>query len=361
MRDAIKTVWTNPYVRVAAALATAYLLARLFVVVQPASAMFLAGWGLAYLANPLVDRIETRGVPRGLAVAIVVTVLVALALLLVGFATIAIRDVVREVDGGLTLSERAAAWLEQAPENLRRLLPGALYDALAGPLATLGDLLREAGQVLAPHAEAIGTGLYGIVSGTVTGAFFTVVALVVTIYLSYGFHRFNAAALRIVPEPYQDGVARLANTFDRVAGGYVRGQLLIALVVGVMITLGLTLVGLPLAGLIGLIAGVLNLIPLVGTVLPVVPALIIAVAEGWWTVLLVVVVFVAANQIDAQLLTPLVMARSTRLHPVTVMLSVIGGFAFGGIVAAIFAVPVAAFVKVLYTERYLSSRFYRQG
>src|SRR6056297_3160290 len=125
-----------------------------------------------------------------------------------------------------------------------------------------------------------------------------------------------------------------------------------------MITLGLTLVGLPLAGLIGLIAGVLNLIPLVGTV---VPALIIAVAEGWWSVLLVVVVFVAANQIDAQLLTPLVMAKSTRLHPVTVMLSVIGGFAFGGIVAAIFAVPVAAFVKVLYTERYLSSRFYRQG
>jgi len=361
MRDAIKTVWTNPYVRVAAALAAAYLLARLFVVVQPASAMFLAGWGLAYLANPLVDRIERRGVPRGLAVAIVVTVLVALALLLVGFATIAIRDVVREVDGGLTLSERAAAWLEQAPENLRRLLPGALYDALAGPLATLGDLLREAGQVLAPHAEAIGTGLYGIVSGTVAGAFFTVVALVVTIYLSYGFHRFNAAALRVVPEPYQDEVASLATTFDRVAGGYVRGQLLIALVVGVMITLGLTLVGLPLAGLIGLIAGVLNLIPLVGTVLPVVPALIIAVAEGWWTVLLVVVVFVAANQIDAQLLTPLVMARSTRLHPVTVMLSVIGGFAFGGIVAAIFAVPVAAFVKVLYTERYLSSRFYREG
>jgi len=361
MRDAIKTVWTNPYVRVAAALAAAYVAARLFFAVQPASAMFLAGWGLAYLVNPLVDRIERRGVPRGLAVAIVVTVIVLLASLVVGFAAIAIRDVVREVDGGLTLSERAAEWLEQAPVNLQRLLPDPLYEAVAGPLATLGDLLREAGRVLAPHAEAIGTGLYGVVSGTVAGAFFTVVALVVTIYLSYGFHRFNAAALRMVPEPYQEEVASLARTSDRVAGGYVRGQLLIALIVGVMISLGLTLIGLPLAGLIGLIAGVLNLIPLVGTVLPVVPALIIAVAEGWWTVLLVVVVFVAANQIDTQLLTPLVMARSTRLHPVTVMLSIVGGFALGGIVAAIFAVPIAAFVKVLYTERYLSSRFYRKG
>lgn len=361
MRDAIRTVWKNPYVRVAAALVAAYLAARLFVAVQPASAIFLAGWGLAYLVNPLIDRIEARGVPRGLAVAIVVTVLVAATWLLVGFATVAIRNVVTEVEGGLTLTERAVAWLEQVPANLQRLLPGTLYDPIAGPLATLGDLLREAGQALAPHAEAIGTRLYSIVSGTVTGAFVMLVALVVTIYLSYGFHRFNAAALHAVPEPYQDEVVKLARTFDEVAGGYVRGQLLIALVVGVMVTLGLTLIGLPLAGLIGLIAGVLNLIPLVGTVLPVIPALIIAMAEGWWAVLFVIVVFVAANQVDAQLLTPLVMARSTHLQPVTVMLSVIGGFALGGFLLAIIAVPIAAFVKVLYTERYLFSQFYRNG
>ena len=361
MRDAIRTVWKNPYVRVAFALAGVYLFARAFLAVQPAGAMLLAGWGLAYLVNPLIDRLERHGLPRGLAVALVITLLAALTVLLIGFATMSIREVVREVDGGLTLSERAAAWLEQAPDTLRSLLPDALANALAGPLATLGDLLREAGRILGSHAEAIGTGIFDVVSGTVAGVFFTVVTLIVTIYMSYGFHRLNASALRIAPEPYQAELVSLATTFDRVAGGYIRGQLLIALAVGVMIALGLTLIGLPLAGLIGLIAGVLNLVPLVGTVLPVVPALIIALAEGWWTALLVVLVFVVANQLDAQLLTPLVMAKSTRLHPVTVMLSVIGGFAFGGIVGAIFAVPFAGFVKALYTERYLRSRFHRYG
>ncbi len=230
----------------------------------------------------------------------------------------------------------------------------------AGPLTTLGDLLREAGKVLAPHAESITTAVYGLVSGTVTGAFAMFVSLVVTVYLSFGFHRFNAAALHAVPEPYQDEVAKLAKSFDEVAGGYVRGQLLISVAVGGMITLGLTLIGLPLAGLIGLLAGMLNMIPLVGT-LAVVPALVIALSEGWWALLLVVVVFVATNQIDGQLLTPLVMAKSTHLEPVTVMLSVIAGFAIGGFVFAIIAVPLAAFVKVLYTERYLSSHFYRNG
>lgn len=359
MGDAIRTVWTNPYVRVAAALTVAYLALQLFVGAQPASAIFLAGWGLAYLVNPLIDLIQ-RVVPRLLAVAIVVTLLVAVASLLVGYAAVAIRGVVTEVEGGLTLTERAFAWVEDAPSNLERLLPGAVYSAIAGPLTTLADLLNEAGKVLAPHAEAIGTGLYSFVSGTVSGTFSMFVALVVTMYLSYGFHRFNAAALHAVPQPYQDEVAKLAKSFDEVAGGYVRGQLLIAVAVGVMITLGLTLIGLPLAGLIGLLAGMLNMIPLIGTV-AVIPALVIALSEGWWAVLLVIVVFFATNQIDSQLLTPLVMAKSTHLQPVTVMLSVIAGFALGGVFLAIVAVPIAAFVKLLYTERYLSSHFYRNG
>lgn len=360
MRDAIRTVWSNPYVRVVAALAAAYLALRLFGAAQPASAIFVAGWGLAYLVNPLIDRIQSTGIPRILAVAIVVTLLTAIVGLLVGYATVAIRGVVTESDGGLTFTERAVEWVQQAPANLERLLPDAVYGVFAGPLTTLGDLLREAGQVLAPHAEAITTGVYGFVSGTVTGAFALFVSLVVTIYLSYGFHRFNAAALRAVPEPYQDDVAKLAKSLDEVAGGYVRGQLLISVAVGAMIALGLTLIGLPLAGLIGLLAGLLNMIPLVGTV-AVVPALVIALSEGWWTLLLVIVVFVATNQIDSQLLTPLVMAKSTHLEPVTVLLSVIAGFAVGGIFLAIIAVPIAAFVKVLYTERYLSSHFYRNG
>jgi predicted PurR-regulated permease PerM len=78
-------------------------------------------------------------------------------------------------------------------------------------------------------------------------------------------------------------------------------------------------------------------------------------------VVLVLVIFVAANQIDNHLLTPLIMAKSTSLHPVTVILAVMGGFAFGGLVTAVFAVPLVAFAKVLFVERYHASRYYRLG
>jgi predicted PurR-regulated permease PerM len=188
-----------------------------------------------------------------------------------------------------------------------------------------------------------------------------VLVLILTVYVLIDFERISASLWGAVPRPYRRQVRSLAETLDRVTGAYVRGQLLIAGVVGLMVFVGLSLVGLPGAGLIGLLAGILNVVPFIGSIVPVIPAVLIAIGGGWVQVVLVLLVFVVANQIDTHALTPLVLSRSTELHPVTVMLAVVAGFALGGLWVAILAVPAAAFLKALYEEYYTKSSFYRSG
>jgi len=361
MRKALTTVWANPYVRVAVGAAILGLLLAAFVAVQPAGSLFLTALGLAYLLNPVVDGLQARRVHRRLAVALVAIGLIAVASAVTSLGVVAVRNTLTESDGGITLSESVTTWFERLPDNLERLVPDAVYEAIAEPLATLGDLLRQAVRALAPYFERIGAGVYDLVSGTVTGVAFFLLVLVLTVYVLHDYHRFVASLLDAWPEPVQPTVRSVARTFDRAVGGYVRGQVVIAVAVGTMVYLGLAIVGLPFAGVIGVLAGLLNVVPYLGTVVPAVPALVIAVAGGWWQVVFVLVVFVATNQIDNHVLTPQILSRSTRLHPVTVIVAIIGGFAFGGLVAAIFAVPLVAFAKAIYTEHYLGSRFYREG
>jgi predicted PurR-regulated permease PerM len=361
LREAVARVWANPYVRVLLALVAVALLVLAFVMVQPAGTLFVVAFGLAYLFNPVVDWLEARRIHRAIGVALVAVALSALTWLVVAFGLTAVRNTLTEGEEGITLTEAATAFLQDLPANAQRLLPRDLYDLVAEPIAAIGGVLRQGTRALAPWVEELGAALYGAVSGAVVGLGLGVLVLVLTVYALYDYHRLSEALLGVWPKPYQPRVRALTGTIDGVLGGYIRGQLLIAAAVGVMVAGGLALVGLPMAGFIGLLAGFLNVVPFLGTIVPVVPALVIALGDGWLTVVLVSVVFVVANQIDNHVLTPMILSRSTRLHPVTVMLAVIGGFAVGGLWTAVFAVPIVAFLKVLYIEHYLETRFYREG
>ena len=359
MHEALKTVWANPYVKVLVGIGFAVVAVLVFRAVHPAGMLFLAAFGLAYLANPIVDWLEGRGVQRGFGVALVAITLVVAVWLASQLSINAISKTFTEGEEGIALTETASAWFVDLPENFERLVPDAIMEFIAGPLATFSDVLEEVGRMLAPHIEELTGAVVGVLSGTVTGVFQAALVLILTVYVLYDYHRFTESFLSAIPRPYRDTVRSLAVTLDSVMGGYIRGQLIVAASVGVMVIIGLTIIGLPLAGFIGLIAGLLNIVPFLGSIVPAIPALIIALAGGWWQVILVILVFVIANQIDNHLLTPFVLSRSTALHPVTVILAVIGGFAFGGLLAAILAVPVVAFAKALFEDHYKTSRFYR--
>jgi predicted PurR-regulated permease PerM len=131
-------------------------------------------------------------------------------------------------------------------------------------------------------------------------------------------------------------------------GGFFRGQLLVAFIVAVMSSLGLALIGLPYWAVVGVIAGFFNLVPLIGPFVGAVPAIIIALAlRTPATALLVIVVLTVVQQIDNHFISPNVMRWSVKLHPVTVMLTLIVGAALAGFFGMLVAVPIVASIKVV--------------
>ncbi len=361
MREALKTVWANPYVRVLVGLAALVVLVLVFRAVAPAGALFLGAMGIAYLINPIVDWLQHRRVWRGFGVGIVALTLIGLLWGATIFALNAVSAAIAENDDGIGLSQTIIDFFKELPDAAARTLPVAISDVVVGPLNALASSIRRLDEVLEPYAEAITRGAVEVVGLTVAGTVQAALLVVLTVYALYDYHRLSAALLALFPTPYQPTVRSLAATLDRVTGTYIRGQVLIAASVGLMVFLGLSAIGLPLAGVIGLLAALLNIVPFIGSVIPAIPAVVIALGGGWVQVLLVILVFVIANQIDANVLTPLILSKSTQLHPVSVMLAVIGGFAYGGILTAILAVPAVGFLKALYAEYYTESSFYRRG
>lgn len=361
MREALTTIWKNPYVRVLVALVVVAVLVWLFIATQPAGALFLTALGIAYLVSPVVEFLKRYRVPRAASVGLIASILVLVSVLLSQYTIDTIGAIVTEGDEGLTLAETVPEFFMSLPERIENLLPESVRASARGPLDALDDSIQGIDEQLVPYLEEITVGTYGFLRGTVSQVVNGFLVLILTIYVLIDYERISASMRAVVPKPYREPVGSLAETLDRVTGGYVRGQLLIAAVLGLMIFAGLSLVGLPGAGLIGLLAGILNIVPFIGSIVPAIPALLIALGGGWVQVILVLVVFVAANQIDAHALTPIVLSRSTKLHPVTVMIAVVAGFALGGIVTAILAVPAVAFVKALYEEYYTKSSFYEHG
>lgn len=359
MRQALKVVWANPYVKVLVAvfgLVAAYLAFR---ATQPAGTLFLLAYALAHLANPLVDAMERRGARRPFGVALAAFLVVGVMWTVSQLSLNALSSTFTKGEEGVTLTESATEWFVELPQNLERLLSPTLFRALAGPFGTLNDLLERLGSLLEPQMESITTTMLGVVTGTLSSVFQAGVVLMLTVYLLHDYHRINQNLFAAVPWRYKDRALAVATTLDETIGAYVRGQLLVAAMVGVLVGVGLTIVGLPLAGFIGLLAGLLNIVPFLGSVAPAIPAVIIALAGGWWQVALVIAVFVIANQIDNHVLTPLILAKSTTLHPVTVVLGVIAGFAVAGFVGSIVAVPLIAFLKALYTDHLRHGPLYR--
>ncbi|MBW6457286.1 MAG: AI-2E family transporter [Trueperaceae bacterium] len=373
---AIETLWRNPWVRGLTYLVAAILL-LVFLITQRSAYAFalqvaVAGFLIAYIFNPLVDLLGRLRINRGLAVTLVFLLLVQA--LVAG--SVLFSQVVAE----------AARFVNLLPAALSNL--GDTFGVVSGWLGRLGeslpDVLRErfgieaggeefAAQVQDQIAAWLTAGAQGVVAflermlsegpgvlvagatTIVSGAFQVVLIAIASVYMLYDFPRLTANARRFVPVRYRGLHGDLVRKADRAVGGYLRGQVLIAIALGFLLWIGLSLIGLPLATAISVLAAVFNLVPYLGPIVATVPAVLLGFTVSPLTALLALIVFFAANQIEAHLLGPMILAKSTDLHPVTVLVSILVGVGFLGLLGAFLAVPVVALVKVV-LEEYLLTR-----
>ncbi len=369
MREAFIAVWRNPYVRVATFLLGLYVLYAFLIRAGQVLVVFAAAYALAYLANPLIVALERRRLPRGLGVLVVYI----LGFLFLGLASVLVYQVFLQLSSFVqdipSLAERVLGWAKGAPGWLERWLKpygleAPLSEAVTKASQGLGALLQNITGTLLGWIEALVAGGKGLVQGLaaiVGGIFQLVLVFLVAAYLMLDFPKVGRTLIEAFPRPYQPFVKDLARNVDRAVGGFVRGQLVVAALVGTVVGVGLWVLGVPLAASLGFIAGVFNLVPYLGVVISIVPAVLLAAAKGWPFVLGTVAVFVLANQLEAQVFSPLILGRATQLHPVTVILSILTGGVLFGLWGALLAVPAVAFLKLVMSEYYTKSDFYNKG
>ena len=174
-----------------------------------------------------------------------------------------------------------------------------------------------------------------------------VLVLVVTFYLLIDERRLKVVTLRTLEPSRRPAARRVFREVARVFGAYVRAQMLVAISLGALVTAVLWLFGVPYAVFLGMFAALAELIPMIGPIVGAVPALIVAGTLGGATILWVAVAFVVIQQIESNVLVPRLTAHAVGLHPIGSILALVLGFEIGGVIGALFAVPIAGLLWVL--------------
>ncbi|MGF1513581.1 MAG: AI-2E family transporter [Elainellaceae cyanobacterium] len=196
-----------------------------------------------------------------------------------------------------------------------------------------------------------------ITTGLVGGVFSVVLAIFISGYMVSDSRKLIRGLVSLLPQPWDERLAAQMTPISNRIGSYVRGRILVSAVLGVIITTTLRFLGLSDFALgLGAIAGITNLIPFIGPFLGAIPALTIAISQGWWTLLWVAVLFAVVQNLETYVLDPLLVGSSVGVHPLYQLLAVLGGTQVLGIIGAIIVPPWIAGAAVLVENLYLQPK-----
>jgi predicted PurR-regulated permease PerM len=317
---------------------------------------FVGGIALAYIQAPIADRLERFGMNRTAATLLIVTVVMA-AILLLTFLLIPL------------LSQQAVALMAAIPGLAARLQAMLADQAPPWLQQILGEDPKSAVPKLMAHApDTTSQVMHSLWSGgkaLVSFASLLVILPVVTFYLIYDWHPMIDTLDSWVPPRYRDTVHQFMREIDAAVAGFLRGQAGICAIAALFYMVALSLVGLDFALLIGLLNGVLTIIPYIGSVVGALLGVGMAIEQFWpqWIPIAIVCAIFAVGQfITAYVLGPKLVGDKVGLHPVWLLFAMVAfGYLFG-FVGLLVAVPLAAAIAVLFRfwlVHYFESPLYR--
>lgn len=326
----------------------------------------LAALAIAYIVSPVVTAIERRAKVRRLTVVIIVFVLLGALLigggLYVGASTVA--QIQQLGDRLPAYQARAEAWLNARapapvdPTNPTATMPASIPARM--PLPDAGEWWRFVSPVLKAHGAAIASSTVGYAIQVLSSAAALVSLLVLlplyTFFFLWHFDDIVMLSRDHLPASYRPGVVHIVRTIDAAMASFFRGRLIVCLIVGVLTAIGWTIVGVPYSLPLGLLIGLLNLVPFLSlTGLPPVLFLTFLAARDDGTswalpVTLAMGVYIAVQALESFVLSPYVMGRSAGLHPVTIVVALLIGAELGGLLGMLLAIPLASTFKTLAAE-----------
>ena len=330
---------------------------------------FAAGLVLGYLLDPVVNHLQRMGLNRlGAALLILGMFILALSLVLILLLPLLGHQFASFIDKFPTYVERVQSLASDSGGSIIEKYFGSVieYLGLQGTVSA-EDIRRSLGEAVSGTLQWFAGFIRSLISGS--AALVSVVSLlivtpIVAFYILLDWDRMIAAVDSWLPRRHRETIRALARDIDRALAGFVRGQSIVCVILGLWYGVSLSITGLNFGFLIGFVTGILAFIPFVGALAGLVLSLCVAIAQAWpsWTLpLLVLSVFAVGQVLEGYVLSPRLVGASVGLHPVWMMLAL---FAFGslfGLTGLLLAVPAAAALGVLARfglRRYLASPLY---
>lgn len=342
-----------PWLGVAVVLALAYYFRDLLSLAGAAFAM-------AYLLDPLVMRLERLRVPRPLAIVLVLTVLGVVFTLTVWFV---VPDIVRQITDLLTslprkLRDQWIPWANHLLVSLRQRyrlhIPVTAEAWLAQAGVRTDEIARRSLGMVQSAADVSISILEKVLQSVIVAA--------MAFYLLLDYHRLLDGVGDLVPRRAAEDFSRIATKVNVALGRYVRGQALAMLILGTLFAVGLTALKVPAGAGIGILAGVLTVVPYVGFFIALIVSALLALLDGGTGACLAVIGYmVFVHLVDITFVTPRIVGGSIGLSPVWVILALLAGGKVAGFVGLLAAIPVASVLRVLVGEAvdyYRTTRFY---
>lgn len=307
---------------------------------------------IAATLAPIVENVEKLRFPRWLAV---ITVYLGVITLITGVSLLLGPTIIEQIQ---RLLQKLPAYLEVLNLEIRDMMthlgvtePDALnilnqwFDVRA-----LTKWTFQSSQQLLIRSLGVTRGLLG-------GIFNLILALFLSAYMLLGSKTLIQGITSLFPQPWDQRLAAQVPQMSQRMGGYIQGRLLVSFILGLAITFGLRLLGISEFALgLGTIAGITNLIPFFGPVLGSIPALIVAIVQGGWTFVWVLLLFVIIQNVETYVLDPLLVGSSVKVSPMYQLLAVLGGVQVLGILGAIIVPPWIAGGGVLLENLYLKPK-----
>jgi predicted PurR-regulated permease PerM len=290
---------------------------------------------LAFALTPAVKLLQ-RVMPRVLAVVIVYLVVLS------GIGLLLYAIINTTIDQVSSLAETIKTFL--TPQGQHQSVP--LFDFLARFGVTIAQL-PQIGQVIENQATGIVSNALPFLSGIADFMLNIIIVAVLSIYLLLDGPRAIGWLRRNAPMIQRERTHFLLDTLERVIGGYIRGQLIMSSTVGLLVGVGMTILQVPYGVLLGVVAFILEFVPIIGTILSGVLCVLIALSKGWVIALVVLIYFVVVHVVEGDILAPRIVGRAVGVHPAVSLFALLAGAELFGIWGAVLGSPLAGLIQAV--------------
>lgn len=327
-----------------------YFFTPLVVILSNIIAPSIVALLLYYAFLPVIDFLEARGLKRVYGVTLLFLLIIGLvAIGLVSLYPLFAEQLNSFVDNLpdfiASLNESFASWGENLPFS----------GTIEGLIEQVENIAKNIPGNIEQYLSEGYTGLSKVVSGVSNVVVTIVTAPIILFFLLKDDQKFFGIILAVVPPKWRDDLIAVSSEVNKQVGAYVKGQVMIASAIGILMFIGFTVIGLEYNGVLAVMAAFTSIIPYIGPILTFIPALIIAFFTSWWMVGKLLIVWMLVQFIEGNIIQPNIMGKQLDIHPLTIIIVLLVAGDLLGLVGLILGVPLYAIIRVL--ARYGFQRF----